>query len=88
MTPGDGRMADFDDDGVPEVAIGRLPVVSTGELAAAIDDGAHQPRRPLLAQVPGLQQGRRAQGQEQSNRTFIHIHNPFVSYYVNVKKPV
>ncbi len=34
LFPSDNRLGDVDDDGVPEMAIGRLPVLSAGELDA------------------------------------------------------
>ena len=37
FAPSDGSLADFDDDGVPELAIGRLPVRNTSELQAVVN---------------------------------------------------
>ena len=52
--PSDDSLADFDDDGVPEMAVGRLPVRTTAQAAAAVgkivryDQGGHVGRDVLL----------------------------------------
>jgi peptidase C25-like protein len=52
--PSDDSLADFDNDGVPEMAVGRLPVRTTAQAATAVakivqyDQGGHTGRDVLL----------------------------------------
>ncbi len=84
--PTDNALADFDNDGVPEVAIGRLPVRSLAEFQALRDklvsvDGSNPGRRLLLvaggsdaeSDFKAISEGfaSRLPGNWQSNRAYV-----------------